>query len=466
MSMVPGNPWGSQAGFVEQVATPGTFQVDITATINSIVLDWSPVEGAIRYVVYCGLSPQSMSPVVDGLQDNGCEIGGLTSGQTYYVQVMAVFSARSAIASYFPGLGGGGGGSIGGVSLPLYIALLIDPHNYLSIDDAGNVLLINGAASCSPLAADVCYKMIQVNAAPLTSQTLGPDGNSPYSVDVTIDWSNDAVCGFNVLLYLDDSIFFTINHLNIPLNNQKQRRVVVTVASADSASTLTTFSSPALSSGTMPAGIWGVGQVLTIDFFADCGGNISSAVTYPANSWNPSSAVNVQWVLSNNNETATCPSTAEGCSAQSLGANVPALAYAEVLCTTDQAFLIYGDSSLIINAVNDVSANSYGISQTGTQALQAGLLTLPHLNPGDVVQIAFNQNTQSLWFGVNNAYFNGGNPGSGTNPTYMGVGNVPQFIAASTATDGTAQYCAVTLRTSASSFTQPVPAGFSSWAGN
>ena len=92
---------GGQAGFVEQVANPPLFQVAAAIGPTSIALTWTLVPGALAYAVYCGLSPEAMSPQAQDIVGGAYTISGLTLGQTYFVQVLAVLSARASVAGEF-----------------------------------------------------------------------------------------------------------------------------------------------------------------------------------------------------------------------------------------------------------------------------------------------------------------------------------------------------------------------------
>lgn len=94
-----GNFWGNQAGFVEQVSTPPLLLVTLAQGVNAIALSWTAVPGVIRYVVYCGLSPDSLVLQADSLQSTSYTIENLTVGQRYFAQVLAVMSSGSSIAS-------------------------------------------------------------------------------------------------------------------------------------------------------------------------------------------------------------------------------------------------------------------------------------------------------------------------------------------------------------------------------
>lgn len=94
-----GNFWGNQSGFVEQVSTPLILAVTVTPGVASIALAWSAVTGALYYVVYCGLAPESLVLQTDDLQTPGFTIASLTTGVRYFVQVLAVFSTSASMAS-------------------------------------------------------------------------------------------------------------------------------------------------------------------------------------------------------------------------------------------------------------------------------------------------------------------------------------------------------------------------------
>lgn len=132
-----GNFWGNQAGFVEQVSTPTTLPTTATVAPSQIILTWMSVPGAIRYVVYCGTTPNRLTVQVDNLQATTFTVQNLAPGQTYYVQAVAVLSSSSAISSLFPS-----GVSVQKLLIP-HALLLIDPTHFLLIDNVGSLLRID-----------------------------------------------------------------------------------------------------------------------------------------------------------------------------------------------------------------------------------------------------------------------------------------------------------------------------------
>lgn len=99
MSTVLGNMWGLQAGFVEAVDEALTFPVVVTPGNEELALSWDLQTGVQFYRVWCGLSPDRLVLVADGVTDPGYTISGLLSGQQYFVQVTGVVTPRLSIAS-------------------------------------------------------------------------------------------------------------------------------------------------------------------------------------------------------------------------------------------------------------------------------------------------------------------------------------------------------------------------------
>ncbi len=257
---------GAQAGFVEQVSEDPTFLVNVATGVNELSLSWGAIPGAQFYRVFCGLNPADLVLVADNIAATAFSVSGLRSGTQYYVQVTAVLSPRLSIASV-TGAGAGGGGTV--------VATQEIPFT---------------ALSCSPLASDICYQMIQANIEPLASgSTLNPGGGpQPYGFDFPIDWSVDSSCGWSVAVSPGFSMIVTIDHNKVPLNDRKQRRVVFTLADANQNS-FVVMSVPAAGGNSMPSGTYPAGTVITIDFTSDCSGNLAAAVSVvlPQITWDP-----------------------------------------------------------------------------------------------------------------------------------------------------------------------------------
>lgn len=86
-------------GFVEPVSVPAGFAVDATFNASSIDLAWPAVANADGYTVYCGLSADTMYPVMDGIQAQAFTVTGLRTGSHYFLQVTATLSPRGSVAS-------------------------------------------------------------------------------------------------------------------------------------------------------------------------------------------------------------------------------------------------------------------------------------------------------------------------------------------------------------------------------
>jgi hypothetical protein len=273
---------GTQAGFVEQVSEDPTFLVNVATGANELSLSWDAVTGALFYRVFCGLNPADLVLVADNFAGTAFSVSGLRGGMQYYVQVTAVMSPRLSIASV-TGLGGGGGGTV--------VATQDVPF---------------AALTCSPLASDICYQMIQANTEPLESgstPSLG-GGPQPYGFDFPINWGDDSICGWNVSVVAGFSLIATIDQNNVPLNHRKQRRVIFTMVGGNQ-NTFVVMSNPAVGGNALPSGIFPAGTVITIDFASDCSGNITAtvAVVLPQMTWDPTT--NVGYALTNGNLTAS-----------------------------------------------------------------------------------------------------------------------------------------------------------------
>lgn len=94
-----GTLWTAQSGFCEQVVAPPVLPLTVVNNGASLSLSWPIYPGALYYKVYCGLSQDRMVALVDSLIGLSFTIGNLLPGQQYYVQVQAVLSLRSSVAS-------------------------------------------------------------------------------------------------------------------------------------------------------------------------------------------------------------------------------------------------------------------------------------------------------------------------------------------------------------------------------
>lgn len=267
--------WGVPAGFVEQVATPDSFEVQASLDVGKISLSWQAQDGVQFYRAWCGLSGDSMDLVADNILGTSYTIAGLSPGQQYFVQVTGVRSPRSSMPSVL-----GAQGSGGGLIVPL----------------------------CTPIAADVCYQLIQANAEPLAAGST-PDpgfGTQPYLFDFPIDWSDDSACGWDVAVTQSFSLIATIDHNRVQQNRRKQRRVIFRLADGN-ASSFVVMSNPAVGGDPMPSGTYPAGTTITIDFTSDCSGSISARVTIAITPMTWAQAAG--WGLSNDNLTAALPAS-------------------------------------------------------------------------------------------------------------------------------------------------------------
>jgi hypothetical protein len=233
---------GGWAGFVEAVAQPVVFEVDVVAGPESLALSWDAVDGAQRYNVYCGLSDDALLPVSGPLETTAFEIDGLTADLVYWVQVVAELGPRRSIASS---------------AVSAYL--------------------------CTPLEQSACYLVIQTGNEVLDDRTVSPDGGgfgTPYHYTANLDW-NDGSCGVQLELQNSfGSVFVVIDHANIPLHQQDMRRVVLDLRS-DGQAVVVVQSNPAALSGDpvfsqqLPNGD---PFSVVIDFTTDCVGNLATAV--------------------------------------------------------------------------------------------------------------------------------------------------------------------------------------------
>lgn len=99
MSNTLGNFWGIQAGFVEQLSTPTTFNLFIGRDGTTINLSWPAQVGATSYTVYVGLDQDMLVPILYGLTSPSATIENLIADMQYFVQVTALYTTRRSVAS-------------------------------------------------------------------------------------------------------------------------------------------------------------------------------------------------------------------------------------------------------------------------------------------------------------------------------------------------------------------------------
>jgi len=99
---------------------------------QSLVLSWSPVANATSYTIYSGITSTS-EVVITGITTPGYTLSGLTNGQTYMVQVSAVFQAAYYLAVTAYDVNGQSGGVPGSSHESAYsspeVAISIGPSN-------------------------------------------------------------------------------------------------------------------------------------------------------------------------------------------------------------------------------------------------------------------------------------------------------------------------------------------------
>lgn len=185
--------------------------------------------------------------------------------------------------------------------------------------------------------------------------------------------------------------------------------------------------------------------------------------TANTSAWNPSSN-NSFGTLTNSNRTFT------GNNAASVGYVISATShvttgkwYAE--CTADQSDAGFGGFGVAANVHSDANpslggeADEWAIAFFGSVLRHNGLTTsAPAVAEGNVLGVAWDAATGSLWFSVNGVYASG-NPATGTSPSYTGVSGT-LFLAGAVFGDTPGSQDALTLTTTLSFG----PSGFSAWS--
>ncbi len=157
--MIAGGAPGVQAGFVEQVVAPAAFPVQVSARAGAIDLSWAVVAGAVRYLVYCGRTADALQRVGETAALE-FSLSGLQAA-IYFVQVVARFASRQAVAPVFDG--GSGAQRVDLTQVPQAPANLVvvqscDAHVDLAWSQPGSVaglefnLYVGGASGAESLA--------------------------------------------------------------------------------------------------------------------------------------------------------------------------------------------------------------------------------------------------------------------------------------------------------------------------
>lgn len=214
------------------VATPGDGQVSLT---------WDTVTGACFYDVFVATyTGGEAPPATMRVSDASAIVTDLTDGQPYFFTVEAVPCG-------------------GGANSAMSAEATATPQ-----------------AACTPLSSDVCY------LAGNEPQTEEDDVSG--SVTYAIDWSDDTVCGYNINGALDASLNITIEHINIPMNQQKSRQITVFPQWSAAVQGVVITSNPTSAGDAMPdfptPGTWPASNGAYITWTTDCSGNLTAAVVY------------------------------------------------------------------------------------------------------------------------------------------------------------------------------------------
>lgn len=87
-------------GYPDQVDNPVAFTATVTAGTGSLSVSWTSVAGALYYNVYCGPSPEQMTPANLKLIATSLTISNLTAGVLYFVQVTAITTPLVGASSF------------------------------------------------------------------------------------------------------------------------------------------------------------------------------------------------------------------------------------------------------------------------------------------------------------------------------------------------------------------------------
>jgi hypothetical protein len=187
--------------------------------------------------------------------------------------------------------------------------------------------------------------------------------------------------------------------------------------------------------------------------------------------WNPAdtdSKIN----LSGGNAIATRSATSSGnwCSTRSVTGRNSGKGYAEIVDTTDVASSMMagiGTSASPLTGYPGTVATSFGIHANSTGGLRtytSGVASnpgLPVIGAGGYARIAYDAAAGKIWLGVSSSatWAGGGDPATGTSPTYTVAAGTTLFLMLGEFTTG--QVC--TLRNHVGENAGTIPAGFSMW---
>lgn len=184
--------------------------------------------------------------------------------------------------------------------------------------------------------------------------------------------------------------------------------------------------------------------------------------------WNPSDK-NTLITLSGGNLIASCTNTAA--TWKTVRATHPDSGkryFEAVINTTNSSSTIFFGvcpSSMVISGTTDAYtgkvAGSIGyLGITGQIYVNNSVLnTGPTFGVGDVIRVAYDPATSSIWLGKNGTWILSGDPGAGTNPVSTTITST--IYPAVSFYNGNNE--SATGRFKAADFTQTIPTGFSAW---
>jgi hypothetical protein len=191
----------------------------------------------------------------------------------------------------------------------------------------------------------------------------------------------------------------------------------------------------------------------------------SAAVAVVPSAWDPANKSSLI-TLSNSNYTASGDGANTIECLISIDGKATGKSYGEILVTTLAAsgnFIGIALSTFSTSANPNTQANVCTLSAAGGIHVGSGTSgttgsnTEPTYTTGSIVQICYDGGGGNLWFGVNNTYASGANPGTGTNPDIKTLSGTFFMFAGNGAGNATQVF------TIQSTLTYAPPAGYTQW---
>lgn len=179
--------------------------------------------------------------------------------------------------------------------------------------------------------------------------------------------------------------------------------------------------------------------------------------------WNSANEVGV-WTFTNGDRTAQYVSGPGGNSIVGTTGRASGKRYFEIVWDTVSAYgsSVYNDVGIslsnppVTSVCEGACYRQFGTVFKNTTPIGSGAAVAA----GNVIGVAADLNTGSVWFSINNAWISG-DPAAGTSPSVSGLAGGTYYVGASVESGAVMK---VSLRTWRDDFTYPAPSGFISWA--